>query len=94
MENRRSILYRIIQDSELASQPLPTVPLVEVMGFSRILIENHRCISSYSPQEVIISVKNGYITVGGLGLQLAHMSSEQLVITGSIQKIQLLCGDQ
>ena len=94
MKNSRSILDRMIRDSELGAQPLPAVPLLEVIGFSRILIENHKCISSYSTQEVIIHVKNGLVTVEGLNLHLAHMSSEHLVITGSIQKIQLVSGDQ
>jgi sporulation protein YqfC len=94
MKNSRSILDRVIRNSELGAQPLPAVPLVEVMGFTRILIENHKCISSYSTQEIIIRVKSGLITVEGLNLHLAHMSSERLIITGSIQKIQLLSGDQ
>ena len=94
MKNSRSMLDRVIRNSALGAQPLPAVPLVEVMGFTRILIENHKCILSYSTQEIIIRVKNGLITVEGFNLHLAHMSSERLIITGSIQKIQLLSGDQ
>ena len=89
MNNKHTILDRVIHGSELASQPLPTVPLVEVMGFTRVLIENHSCISSYSHHEIDVQVRNGFITVCGEDLHLARMSAEQLVITGSIQQIRL-----
>lgn len=89
MKKHSSILDRVIHGSELSSQPLPGVPLIEVMGFSRVLIENHLCVCSYSLQKIEIRVKSGFVTVGGEGLHLVHMSPDQIVITGSIQQIQL-----
>lgn len=89
MKKHSSILDRVIHGSELASHPLPSIPLVEVMGFSRVLIENHECVCSYSLEQIDIRVKSGYIFVRGLGLHLVHMSPDQIVITGSIQQIQL-----
>ena len=89
MKNRHSILDSFIHCSELSSQPLPSIPLVEVMGFSRVLIENHKCILSYSLNSIDIQVKHGLITVQGEELHLAHLSQEQLIITGVIHKILL-----
>lgn len=92
MKKSRSILSQVIHGSELPSHPFPTVPLVEIIGFSRVLIENHVCISSYSIYEIDIKVKQGVITVCGEGLHIARMSPEQLVITGTIQRLHMQGG--
>ena len=89
MNRKKSILEQVLHGSELYVQPMPSVPLVEIVGNQRILIENHTCIDSYSSQEICIRVKYGYITINGDHLFLNYMSPEKLVITGSICCIQL-----
>lgn len=89
MKRNLSILQRVIHSSELSSQPLPIVPLVEIVGCSRVLIENHTCIASYNTQEICTRVKYGMIIIRGDHLHLAYMSAEKLVITGSIESIHL-----
>lgn len=89
MKMKQAIMQHVIHGTELAAQPLPAVPLIEVIGFNRMLIENHICIDSYCPQEISIRVKYGSITVEGDCLQLAYMSPEKLVITGKIRSMQI-----
>ena len=89
MKRNQSILQRVIHGSELPSQPLPVVPLVEIVGQSRVLIENHTCIAAYNAQEIYARVKDGMIIIRGNHLHLAYMSGEKLVITGTIESIHL-----
>ena len=92
MKKNQSILQRVIHGSELASTPLTAVPLIEVSGFEKVLIENHSAIASYDSQQICIQVKRGNIFVCGHELHLAYMSQEKLVITGIIENIQLIGG--
>lgn len=94
MSDGKRILQRVVHGSELCQEPLPYVPLVEIMGDSRVLIENHKSILSYSTQEIHIHVKYGVVAVVGEQLLLSQMSKERIVITGMIDRVQLNRGYQ
>jgi len=64
-------------------------PIVELVGQSRLLIENHRGVLSYSTEEIRIKVCYGSIVVTGDKLQLMEMSRVKLVICGRIHGFQI-----
>ena len=66
------------------------LPLIELAGTNRVLIENHQGVMAYSTCEIQIKVSYGCVTVKGSNLQLLEMSRIQLVICGSIEGLQLL----
>ena len=68
----------------------PGLPLVEIAGDRRVLIEHHRGVVAYGPCEILVRVKYGQVRVTGSGLCLAKMSAEQLVICGRIGSVELL----
>lgn len=71
---------------------LPTVtrlPLVEIAGNRRVLIENHRGVCAYGCDEIIVRGSAGYIRVVGEKLVMTRMTAEQLVICGRIQGVTL-----
>lgn len=90
MKKNQSILKQVIHGSEIRAQSFSTTPLIEIMGYGRVLIENHISISSYDMQQIYIRVKYGMVLVQGDALNLAYMSKEKLVITGKIGSIHLL----
>ena len=70
---------------------LPTpVPLVEIAGERRILIEHHLGVRSYTEEMVRVRVRYGEIQVCGRDLCIARMTREQLVICGTIDAVQLV----
>ena len=73
-------------------EPLPGVPLLELAGESRVLIENHYGVSEYSRERVGVKVRFGVLLVCGCGLELAKLSKDQLVISGRIDGIQVIRG--
>ena len=77
-------------------QPLganvPGLPLVELLGNGRMLVENHRGLICYSTQEVRIKVKGGLLCVSGRGLSVCKMTDCALVIKGCISTLEYLEG--
>lgn len=69
---------------------LTMLPIVELVGQSRLLIENHQGVQSYSINEIQIKVCYGCVIVTGDKLQLMEMSRVKLVICGRIDGLQIL----
>lgn len=67
----------------------PLVPIVELAGSRRVLVENHLGVTEYSPERVGIKMKYGQVHVCGCGLRLEHMTKIKLIITGQIDGISL-----
>lgn len=68
------------------------LPLVEVAGKNRVLIENHLGVLAYSLEEIQIKVSYGKLSVTGTQLKLLEMNREQLVIQGNIDSLALSGG--
>ncbi len=65
------------------------LPIIEIAGSNRVLIENHVGILGYSPDEIQIKVSYGAICVTGCDLKLLEISHDQLIIKGQIDRILL-----
>lgn len=89
MRQRRSVWERLINAADLGTEPSPKLPLVELAGERRVLIENHRGVSQYGCNEICVNVEYGSIFICGQKLDLACMSKDQLIITGTIESIRL-----
>lgn len=68
---------------------LMPMPIVEICGNERVLIENHRGIIAYGYNEIRIKSRIGCICVCGSQLRLSRMSNTKLVITGKICNVTL-----
>ena len=90
--NRKQIAQRLIFAADLPDAPLPGLPLVEISGQNRVLIENHLGVTQYGRESISVRVKFGQIRVSGCDLELARMTKEQLVITGRIDGVSLYRG--
>ena len=66
------------------------LPVVELVGQGRLLIENHQGVLSYAPNEIGIKVSYGSVFVAGKDLQLMEMSRVKLVICGRIDGLQII----
>lgn len=90
MKDRRSILDALLDGADLPGEPIPGIPVVEISGECRVLIEHHRGVTMYSRERICVKVKFGQIAVCGCGLELMRMTKEQLVISGRIDSVSLL----
>ena len=85
-----NILSRMSDAADLPLEPLPGIPLIEIAGERRVLIENHCGVTEYGCNEICVNVTYGKICVCGNKLELSRMTKHQLVITGYIEKISLI----
>lgn len=89
MKDRRSFLEYLSLQSEDA-EAIPLLPIIEIAGDQRALIENHLGVVQFSPEKIGIRVKYGEILVCGCNLSLRHMTKCKLVITGRIEGLTLV----
>jgi len=68
---------------------VPGLPILEIAGQCRVLIENHRGIIAYSPSQIMVRVQFGTYGIHGSGLKIAKMGKDQLVIQGRVDMVQL-----
>ena len=67
----------------------PKVPLIEIYGGKRILIENHCGVCEYTENLICVKVKHGQVCVGGYNLKLALICKDRLVICGKIESVHI-----
>lgn len=89
MKRKGDWMQRLAENLELPSEPIPGLPLVEIAGEGRVLVENHQGVCQYGPELICIRVKYGTVSIRGRGMKLAHMSRAQLVISGKIDCVSL-----
>lgn len=92
MRNSGGILGKLAWAADLADEPIPGRPLVEIIDNCRVLIENHNGVNEYGRTLIRIKVKFGSICVCGNNLELARMTKGQLIISGLIESVQLCRG--
>lgn len=74
-------------------ETLPGIPIVELVGDCRLLIENHKSVRRFDSELITVCLKYGLLCVSGSQLQLCKMSDTQLVITGRIEQLSIVKGD-
>ena len=85
MKYNGSFLDRAMLGAQLYGEPIPQLPLVEMIGKRRVLIENHCGVNCYSDEKIDINSRLGMIRITGEELCLARVSRELVVIVGQIQ---------
>ena len=63
---------------------LPKKVLIEMLGRSRLLIENHKGIRCYNNELIVIDTPQGVLEVKGKGLSLKIMMRHKLLICGFV----------
>jgi sporulation protein YqfC len=89
MEQSRHWVQRLADGAQLYGETLPGVPLIEIAGDHRVLIENHNGVIEYDRERIRVRVRYGALCITGCGLELTHMTRSQLVISGQIDSVQL-----
>ena len=89
MDKKERLLERLTIAADLPDECIPGLPLVELYGNTRVLVEHHRGISEYTAEQICLNVKFGQIRIYGSKLVIARMTREQLVITGLIEGVSI-----
>lgn len=89
MAEKGNWVQRIADGSEIYGQTLPGVPIVEIAGDRRVLIERHEGVIEYGTERIRIRVKYGTICICGTCLELKQMTKEQLIVSGRVDCVQI-----
>ncbi len=92
MKEKRGFMDRFSSMSDLPLEPLPRVPLVELAGENRILVENHKGLAEYGCSEIQVKVSYGILCVCGRKLRIVNMTRQRVVIAGCIDNISIIRG--
>ncbi len=65
------------------------LPIVELAGDRRVLIENHFGVVAYGTERICVKVKYGVLCICGLEMELEKMTKDQLVISGEIGSVTI-----
>lgn len=85
----RQWLQQLADRAEMESEALPGLPIMEIAGDRRVLIERHGGVIEYGPERIRVSVSYGSVCINGCGLELVRMTHQQLVIAGRIDSVCL-----
>ena len=89
MGRKNSFMEQLTNAADLQDEPIPGLPLIEIAGERRVLIENHRGVIEYGSEQICVKVKFGSLRICGQNMELAKMTGEQLVITGAIESVTI-----
>lgn len=89
MARSREFLRRISDPGRFFQDAVPGIPVVEIAGKRRVLIEGHQGVTEYASERIRVKMSYGSLVIQGCGLTLAHMSKERLVVVGTIQQLFL-----
>lgn len=90
MKRRSNLLERIADYADLKEENVTALPLLEVCGFQRVIIEQHRGVIEYGTKRITVRIKDGAYSVCGSDLSLCRMCNRQLLIRGNIEQVELL----
>ena len=85
----KHFMERIAMAADLDEEPIPGLPLVEIAGDRRVLIEHHCGVTQYGRCRISVRVKFGTVVIVGTQLELTRMTGQQMIVTGRIDAVQL-----
>lgn len=90
MGKNQNIINRLAMVPYLQDEPIPGLPLIEIVGDCRVLIERHWGVTEYGKERIVIKVKQGKVCVTGSCMELIKMTKSQLVIKGTIFGVSII----
>lgn len=95
MSGNRRLSKWLTAFESLTDEQLPGVPVVEIAGCNRVLVERHQGVLAYSDESIEIRESYGVLCISGEDLQLREMTREQLAIIGKIRNLEIRrrCGE-
>lgn len=83
-------MQRLADRADLQGEVLPGQPLVEIFGEQRVLIEHHNGVIEYTMEKIRVKMRYGCLCICGSSLELARMNVDQLIISGSIDSVNII----
>ena len=89
MAQKEYWVQRMADHADLYGESVPGVPILEIAGDHRVLVERHRGVIEYGPQCIRVRVSYGILCISGCNMELTRMTAQQLIISGRIDGISI-----
>ena len=89
LKRRVDIIQQAVLGMELPGEPILGIPLVELYGNTRVLIENHCGVIGYSACEITVRTSTCAYCICGNQLEIISMTKHRLVIKGTIESLAI-----
>lgn len=89
MQTPRKLLTQAADRLDLPADLMANLSRVELAGFCRLRVENHRGIRQFGTEAVTVELPEGSLTVRGTGLAIREMTAEALELSGQIHDLTL-----
>ena len=89
MSRKKRTLAKMISAADLDADLEPGLPILELAGAERILIEKHRSVITYTSDEICVKMPYGLLLIMGEVLRIEKMTDAQLIIEGVITCIRI-----
>lgn len=86
MENFK---YNISEILELPKDVVMDLPKIVVVGNIQVNISNHKGIVEYTQETLRVNSSMGLIKICGTNLELKTILSEEIIVKGNIEKIEI-----
>ena len=91
MKNRMDNLkYNISEALELPKDVVLDLPKLVMIGDIQLNITNHRGIIEYTQETLRVNSNVGIIKVSGNNLELKTILSEEIIVAGHIEKVEII----
>ncbi|MCL2593295.1 MAG: sporulation protein YqfC [Defluviitaleaceae bacterium] len=86
----KKIRNKLTDMLELPKEVVLGLPLISIIGSEEISIENYKGIIEYTSERIRINTSCGVLKIEGRNMVLKQITSENMLITGSILKFEYL----
>ncbi|NLW21971.1 MAG: sporulation protein YqfC [Tissierellia bacterium] len=91
MKNRMDNLkYNISEALELPKDVVLDLPKLVMIGDIQLNITNHKGIIEYTQETLRVNSNVGIIKVSGNNLELKTILSEEIIVAGHIEKVEII----
>ena len=89
MKNKVKKISKIDKLLDIPAEVSSNIPKITILGFEELLIENYKSILEYQDFYIRINTSIGIININGFSLNLNEMTTDDLMITGKIESVDL-----
>lgn len=90
MRGQEGFLNRLTKSLQLPEDLSKGEVLVSVRGRNCLTVENFKGISCYTPGEIKLVTKKGYLCISGKNLKIVFYTKDEIEISGCICKVEIL----
>lgn len=85
MQRKNGLRDRLVSLLELPGDVMLDVARITMVGDMEMVIENHRGLTEYTPNRVVLTVPEGSLAIDGDDLRIGAISPDQIILLGKIR---------